>query len=536
MNRKKPKNVLLLFLVFVLAFSIFAACGRADSGSTQTPPDVPAGSRALDEHITFTVAFWDYVTNDCDLMRVVEDHCNVSIVPMPISWDNDLEQIQLFAAADDLPDSTATYGPNTSVTRFYQWIDQGLVRSIPYEMISKYPLLKQLTDTSDAVSAIKDLKDNKYWYIPRLDSPQGLHKASQSMIYYRKDWLEAVGITKVPETLDEAYDMWRAFTYDDPDGNGRKDTFGLATPRGVPTIVTSFGTDPSQWYQDDDGQWKPGYFLNSMIEPLEYVQKMFQEGILDPEYQFAGWSQAVEKITTNVAGSLLRNGDINWVHSHIRLRWGAANPDVEDPLTVWDIMPPPKVNAEKTAIWPAKLDTGANEISSKVDDAKLDRIMYVMEYVLSPEGQALKNYGIEGVSYDIVNGRAVLRIDPDTGEPYTDLFPGAAFFNWVEWGFDYLASEEMYVGPMPPAYRTLALASMELYDAARDPRANFMPRLMSTPSKDMLDISWGDALMGIIVGSEPVSAAFARFQQEALAQGLQAAIDEVTAGMKSLGY
>ena len=562
LNWFKVKKALCFFVIVAFAAGALFGCGGGGGGSTgggaaTTAPAATTTTAAatttaatttaakaeekpaddpLAEHITFSVAFWDFISRDDDMMAIIEKACNVTIEPRPIGWDNDMEQIKLFAAADDLPDSTATYSVNSDINRFYSWIDQGLVRSIPYAMTSKYPALKQLTDTSDAVKAIAELKGGEYWFIPRLDSPKGLHKASQSCIYYRKDWLANVGIANIPQTLDECYDMWRAFTYDDPDGNGKKDTFGLATPKGVPTLVTSFGTDPGQWYKEGD-KWIPGYYSDAMIEPLEYVQKLYREGALDPEYQFATWHQAVEKITTNTAGSLLRNGDINWVYAHIKTFWGEANPDIADPLEVWDILPPPKKNASTPAVWPAKLDTGANEISSKVDDKKLDRIMYVMEYLLSPEGQALKFYGIEGATYDVVNGKVELRTDPETGEylKIGVLYPSSAFLNWCEWGFDYVADADMYIGPITAPYRELGLARMKLYDAARDPRAVFTPKLMSTPAKDTLTIDWGNDLMGIIVGDENVSTAFARFKEDCLNKGLQTAIDEVTANMAAIG-
>ena len=44
---------------------------------------------------------------------------------------------------------------------------------------------------------------------------------------YRTDWAEAVGITEAPKTVEDVYDMLYKFTYDDPDGNGANDTYGL---------------------------------------------------------------------------------------------------------------------------------------------------------------------------------------------------------------------------------------------------------------------------------------------------------------------
>ena len=46
------------------------------------------------------------------------------------------------------------------------------------------------------------------------------------LMYVRKDWLDRLGL-EPPETLEEYYEVIRAFTLDDPDGNGVQDTIGL---------------------------------------------------------------------------------------------------------------------------------------------------------------------------------------------------------------------------------------------------------------------------------------------------------------------
>ena len=46
-------------------------------------------------------------------------------------------------------------------------------------------------------------------------------------IYVRQDWLDNLGLS-APTTYDELYEVCRAFTYDDPDGNGIDDTYGFA--------------------------------------------------------------------------------------------------------------------------------------------------------------------------------------------------------------------------------------------------------------------------------------------------------------------
>lgn len=49
---------------------------------------------------------------------------------------------------------------------------------------------------------------------------------SRSGIIYRKDWADNLGL-EAPTNVDEVFEMARAFTEDDPDGNGQDDTIGL---------------------------------------------------------------------------------------------------------------------------------------------------------------------------------------------------------------------------------------------------------------------------------------------------------------------
>lgn len=46
----------------------------------------------------------------------------------------------------------------------------------------------------------------------------------------RTDWLKNVGLD-MPETLDDFYEVLKAFKEKDPDGNGKDDTYGMVVPK-----------------------------------------------------------------------------------------------------------------------------------------------------------------------------------------------------------------------------------------------------------------------------------------------------------------
>lgn len=86
---------------------------------------------------------------------------------------------------------------------------------------------------------------------------------------YRTDWAEAVGITEAPKTVEDVYDMLYKFTYDDPDGNGANDTYGLEmckyTARG---ILSRHGSAAATAGSSRTASWFPYTRPLSIRKPL----------------------------------------------------------------------------------------------------------------------------------------------------------------------------------------------------------------------------------------------------------------------------
>ena len=58
----------------------------------------------------------------------------------------------------------------------------------------------------------------------------GVYKARDIGRYgfgYRKDWADKLGLDE-PKTIEDMYEMMYQFTYGDPDGNGKDDTYGVS--------------------------------------------------------------------------------------------------------------------------------------------------------------------------------------------------------------------------------------------------------------------------------------------------------------------
>ena len=97
---------------------------------------------------------------------------------------------------------------------------------------------------------------------------------------YRGDWAEKLGL-KEPETVEDVYNMMYAFTYDDPDGNGIDDTYGLCLCKytgPLDIIQTWFGAG-NKWVEAD-GELVPVHQTQEYMEALNWIKKMYEDGLV----------------------------------------------------------------------------------------------------------------------------------------------------------------------------------------------------------------------------------------------------------------
>ena len=107
-------------------------------------------------------------------------------------------------------------------------------------------------------------------------------------VIYNKQWLEKLN-AQVPETLDDFVKLMYRFKNEDPDNNGKNDTYGLSTTM-LNVIFGACGSFPGflhmdygHWY-DVDGQLVAADIMPGNKEALSLIRQFFADGILDPEF------------------------------------------------------------------------------------------------------------------------------------------------------------------------------------------------------------------------------------------------------------
>ncbi|SFC37226.1 hypothetical protein [Butyrivibrio sp. YAB3001] len=125
--------------------------------------------------------------------------------------------------------------------------------------------------------------------------------------YIKQSWLDAVG-KKVEDikTFDDYYALLKAFTENDPDGNGSAGTYGvIAAGFGKLDEAPYINYMPEFWqgaypsFYQKDGVWVDGFQEQATIDALGRLAQGVADGVIDPDTEDAGTKQAREKFFSN---------------------------------------------------------------------------------------------------------------------------------------------------------------------------------------------------------------------------------------------
>lgn len=495
------------------------------------------GSMAFaEEPMEITFCFWDLEEfgND-EIGKKIEEDLNIKLTVMPMDWGNEVEKKMLWAASDSLPDIISTYTVEEDISRFYSWQASGLTRSIPEEMIAKYPKVAEIVANNNVVQAVKEFSQN-ISFIPRPFSTKQTYLFDQGCgFFYRKDWLKNVGLENEPKTIDEFYEMLRRFTFEDPDGNGKSDTYGMLLNGRVPAAIFSWwGTNAEDWVKNEDGLWVPGYLTDSLIEPLKFLNKLYHEGIIDPEFTTNSNSASMQKFAQGNFGIFYKNVDDLSIYNVLMKNFlpaqGLSSPD--EVMEKVGVLGPISSNEDEAPVWPAILDASGIEISAKVSDEKLEKIFELLEYLMQPEIQRMLRYGFEGREYTLEDGKVVPTINPATGLAYDiqALYPSSRIYALPTWDID----TDLENSVLPDSVKALGQKARDEFNPIAKDR-NMLIYVMSTPAKDTTSIDLKAAFNNLITTDGDVEAEFKQWQQEVAQKGMEQAIIEVNEKAKEMG-
>jgi len=227
----------------------------------------------------------------------------------------------------------------------------------------------------------------------------------------RQDWLDNLGF-QTPTTLDQYVEVLRAFTNDDPDRNGKKDTFGFVGDhdwRAFAPFFYSHGVDVDQFLVQEDGTVKYGATMPQVKQALKLLQDLYAEGVIDPRM-----------VTPNVsAGDLFAEGKVGSLYYWVSFL-NAGHPKQ---MSFKEINPAGQYTALEPMLGPDGFSAdvpsdgkGWSFVSVTGAAEEPDAVVQVLNRIASKETNTLIKFGKEGEHYKLDNGTFVNLINEDEGK------------------------------------------------------------------------------------------------------------------------
>ena len=271
----------------------------ADINAKYDPPITVTAVRDQDASITFKQGE-DFDTNNWT--KAYQDELGITvkhnwIVPS----DQYNAKLNIAIASGDLPDIFKVNG-----SQLKQLVDAGMLADLT-DVYEKYAsdLTKNAIDSGPLAKAAATF-DGKLMAIPPDESG---YEGGLNLLYLRSDWLQKLNL-KTPTTWAELENVMDAFVNQDPDGNGKKDTFGLALTKdlyknGVAEstgVFNAFGSHPNIWIEGADGQIVYGGIQPETRTALAKLQEMYKKGWIDPEFGVKDSGKVGEDFANNKVG------------------------------------------------------------------------------------------------------------------------------------------------------------------------------------------------------------------------------------------
>ena len=407
MKKRYAKKLMSATLASVMVMSMLSGCGSADSKSTEETEQTAEASTDEDIEIWSTNNGYLPVEAGSELYNFYKDIIGVGIVQPYVEWNGGetyLEQLNLRIAAGDMPDMfTPWNGVETEL------IENGALLDLTDLLPEKAPHLWESIpgDVWDAVKANDPIGQNRIYVIPQVMS----YGRNGAMI--RKDWLDNLGLD-MPTTQEEFVEVLRAFKNDDPNGNGVADeipTGGRAEARWMGQLFGQYGIAMWEGYpQWDiyDGELTYSAVTKNMRDCLEWMSGLYAEGLLDPETFLNDKAAWDGKINSGVVGI--------WEHLPQECYNYAENiyngTGVKPEIAVLPAISAPGYEGYYTM---HQMNGGGFVVANTDDEAKIDRIMKVLD-AYGNQDLWMKFYnGVEGMHSEVVNGESVrLPDDPST--------------------------------------------------------------------------------------------------------------------------
>ena len=381
MKTKYLKKGIALALVILLSF----ACVACDKPSKKSASGELTYWMELNPGLSLKVSNF----GETPLAKEIEKQTGVKVRYEHPAQGQLSEAFNLLLASGSLPDIMRYNFYSLDAEKM---MDNGTILDLtPYLESGKMPNLRKLLDEHPEWDSMVKTDDGRYYCFPFIREDKSLLMYQGPIV--RKDWLDDLGID-VPETIEEWEAMLIAF----------KEKKGAEVPLAIYSfdlksgaIAQAFGIYGMEYV--DDGEVKYAAMEDNYEDYLRLMNRWYKMGLIDVNLASVTNDENKEKIYNGKSGAIFGavGGGI-----------GSFLQTMKDKDPEFDVVAAPYPVLKKgDKPQYAVTDLEFNPAYSCVISAKsehIDEAIKLLDHAYSQEGKLTYNFGVEGVSYEMIEG------------------------------------------------------------------------------------------------------------------------------------
>lgn len=396
-NAVSWKRWMAIVITVISAVTIVTACGGEsgkDDGAKATGSIVPPTESAQPTKISVIAPFFSAqppTTDDTNAaFKEMQDKMGVKLDVTFVPGATYNDKLNVTLASGNLPQAmVVTENKNASVINAVR--SDAFWEVGPY--IKEFPNLQEYWNEQIANNISVD---GKIYGIYR-DRP-----VARKGVIFRQDWLDNLGLQQ-PNSVEDLYNIAKAFTLDDPDKNGKNDTYGLSLSDdnlindAMYVLETGLGGF-NQW-GINDGKVTPDFMTPEYLDALKLLKKMYDEKLINQDFGAIKGTKLKENFFQGKAGMFISSSsDANSLSDLFKLYPEAKTDFVVGLQGPNGVKLPGNSGYYGVFMFPK---------SSVKTEADLKKILAYFDNNLNNDVYKLFDFGVEGVHYKTENGNPV---------------------------------------------------------------------------------------------------------------------------------
>lgn len=404
---KKSKQRICMTLAALMALSaFFGGCSKKNetlsNGSSITYPDDGVYPLQCEDTLTvwapLNAALTTVTTNfgNLPLAEELEKRTGVKVTYEHPASGMESEQFNLLLTSDDMPDIVVadwqSYGPQRA-------IDDGNILALTDAIDKWAPNYKKLLSEMPDVDRSLKASSGDYYVFGFIRGDDALCTYAGPIV--RADWLEELGL-EIPETIDEWETMLTAFK----EKKGATAPLSFSSSDGILSngLFSGAYDTPDGFYLDDKGKVHYGAAENGFKETLALLNSWYEKGLIDKNLPSVDSKILTNNVTNHKTGAtfgLVGGGVGTWI---------TTMRGVGD--TTFDLAaaPYPVLKKGDVPMYSHRDNpyTNLRAYAISTNCKNIELATRWLDYGYSEEGNMLYNYGVEGLTYEMVDGKVQL--------------------------------------------------------------------------------------------------------------------------------